>query len=185
MWAIELTGGFGFLLRATLVTLVTAAMATLAMRGLQTALAHGFGVNEETRRRFPHLEERLSRYRGVVEVTARSIVVVIAVLVVLDAWGLNTFSWLTSEGGRQLIGHLLTIVFVTGAALVAWEVLGTLVEGMSIRSVRLRDIEGTVHTVPFGEVASVLNMTKDFSFAFMEVGIAYPGGRRPGRRGAP
>ena len=44
---------------------------------------------------------------------------------------------------------------------------------MSIRSVRLRDIEGTVHTVPFGEVATVLNMTKDFSFAFMEVGIAY------------
>lgn len=92
VWAIELTGGFGFLLRATLVSLVTAAMATLAMRGLQTALAHGFGVNEETRRRSPQLEERVNRYRGVVEVTARSVVLGIAVLVVLDAWGLNTFS---------------------------------------------------------------------------------------------
>ena len=50
---------------------------------------------------------------------------------------------------------------------------GGVVEGMSIRSVRLRDLEGTVHTVPFGEVATVLNMTKDVSFAFMEVGIAY------------
>ena len=124
VWAIEFKGGFGFLLRATLVTLVTlvtAAMAMLALRGLQTALAHGFGVNEETRRRFPHLEERVNRYRGVVEVTARSIVVVIALLVVFDAWGLNTFSWLASEGGRQLVGHVLAIVFVTGAALVAWE----------------------------------------------------------------
>ena len=140
VWAIELTGGFGFLLRATLVTLVTAAMATLAMRGLQTALARGFGVNEETRRRFPHLEERVNRYRGVVEVAGRSVVLGIAVLVVLDAWGIDTFSWLASEGGRQLVGHLLIIVFVTGAALVAWEVLGTLVE----RYLEERDESGVV-----------------------------------------
>ena len=44
---------------------------------------------------------------------------------------------------------------------------------MTIRSVRLRDLGGNVHTVPFGEVAAVLNMTKDFSYALMEVGIAY------------
>ena len=115
-------------------------MATLAMRGLQTALARGFGVNEETRRRFPHLEERVNRYRGVVEVAGRSVVLGIAVLVVLDAWGIDTFSWLESEGGRQLVGHLLIIVFVTGAALVAWEVLGTLVE----RYLEERDESGVV-----------------------------------------
>ena len=234
-------------------------------------------MNEETRQRFPRLEERVNRNRGLLEIAVRSVVAVIAVLVVLDAWGLGPFAWLSSESGRAFAGHLVTIVFVAGGALAAWELLSTvverylderdesgevvqrgarirtflpllrnvvrivlllfvvlivlseiginigaapcrgrhrrprhqlrcrrawsrtsspgssscsktpsrsgdvvdlgghfgIVEGMSIRSVRLRDLEGTVHTVPFGEVASVLNMTKDYSFAFMDVGIAY------------
>lgn len=44
---------------------------------------------------------------------------------------------------------------------------------MSIRSVRLRDIGGNVHLIPFGEVSAVLNMTKDYSFALMDIGVAY------------
>ena len=37
----------------------------------------------------------------------------------------------------------------------------------------LRGLGGNVHTVPLGEVAAVLDMTKDFSYALMEAGIAY------------
>ena len=48
-----------------------------------------------------------------------------------------------------------------------------LVEGMSIRSIRLRDLGGNVHLIPFGEVSAVLNMTKDYSFALMDIGVAY------------
>jgi small conductance mechanosensitive channel len=48
-----------------------------------------------------------------------------------------------------------------------------LVEGMSVRSVRLRDFSGTVHTVPFSEVKTVTNLTKDFSYALFDVGVAY------------
>ena len=44
---------------------------------------------------------------------------------------------------------------------------------MSIRSVRLRDYDGHVHTVPFSEVTTVRNMTKDFSFAVFDIGVAY------------
>src|SRR5690606_32031075 len=35
-----------------------------------------------------------------------------------------------------------------------------------------RDLEGSVHTVPFGNVTSVTNMTKDFSFAVIDVRVA-------------
>ena len=276
VFALDLEGGFDFLIRATVVTLVTGAIAYSAIIGIRKGVERGFRVKEEMRQRFPSLEERVNRNRGFVEIALRSVVVLVAGLVVLDVWGLGPFGWLASEIGRVFLGHFLTIVFVAGGALVAWELLSTLVEryleerdesgevvergarirtflpllrnvvrivllvfvvlivlseigvnigpllagagivglaisfgaqslvkdvitgffflledtisigdvvdvgghvgiveGMNIRSVRLRDLEGTVHTVPFGEVASVRNMTKDFSFAFMEVGIAY------------
>jgi moderate conductance mechanosensitive channel len=48
-----------------------------------------------------------------------------------------------------------------------------LVEGLSIRSIRLRDVGGNVHTIPFSSVGPVTNMTKEFSFYVMDIGVAY------------
>lgn len=50
---------------------------------------------------------------------------------------------------------------------------GGLVEGMTIRTIRLRDFDGSVHTVPFSEVTTILNMTKDFSYYVFDIGVAY------------
>ncbi len=47
------------------------------------------------------------------------------------------------------------------------------VEAISIRSIRLRDGSGAVHTVPFNSVSTVKNMSKDFSYALFEVRVAY------------
>lgn len=47
------------------------------------------------------------------------------------------------------------------------------VEAVTIRTVRLRDLGGNVHTIPFSAIAVVTNMTKDFSFASFEIGVAY------------
>jgi moderate conductance mechanosensitive channel len=47
------------------------------------------------------------------------------------------------------------------------------VEAVTIRTVRLRDVGGNVHTIPFSAIAVVTNMTKDFSFAAFEIGVAY------------
>jgi len=48
-----------------------------------------------------------------------------------------------------------------------------LVEQISIRSIRLRDLSGTVIIIPFSEVTTVQNMTKEFSYAMFGIGIAY------------
>ena len=47
------------------------------------------------------------------------------------------------------------------------------VEDLSIRTIKLRDVGGTVHTVPFGDVTTVENLTKDYSFALLDIGVAY------------
>ena len=48
-----------------------------------------------------------------------------------------------------------------------------LVEAITIRSIRLRDLEGKVHTIPFSAVGTVTNLTKDFSFYVLNVSVAY------------
>ena len=47
------------------------------------------------------------------------------------------------------------------------------VEALSIRTIRLRDLSGTVHVVPFGEVGTVENLTRDFSYALIDAGVGY------------
>ena len=47
------------------------------------------------------------------------------------------------------------------------------VESFSIRTICLRDPTGSVHTVPFSDVGTVLNYTKDFSNVVLNIGIAY------------
>lgn len=48
-----------------------------------------------------------------------------------------------------------------------------LVEDVTLRYVRLRDYSGNVHYVPNGLITTVTNMTRDFSYALMDIGVAY------------
>jgi small-conductance mechanosensitive channel len=47
------------------------------------------------------------------------------------------------------------------------------VEEVTLRYVRLRGYEGNVHFVPNGHIDTVTNMTRDFSYAVIDVGVAY------------
>lgn len=48
-----------------------------------------------------------------------------------------------------------------------------LVEKITLRMVILRDFAGSVHYVRNGKIDVVTNMTKDFSFAVFDIGVAY------------
>ncbi len=47
------------------------------------------------------------------------------------------------------------------------------VESFSLRSVRLRHHRGPVHTVPFGELGAVQNMSRDWVIDKLSIGITY------------
>ena len=47
------------------------------------------------------------------------------------------------------------------------------VESVTIRTLRLRDFHGYVHTVPFGEIAVLTNHMREFGYALIDVGVAY------------
>jgi moderate conductance mechanosensitive channel len=48
-----------------------------------------------------------------------------------------------------------------------------LVESVNLRVTRLRDLEGRVIFIPNGEIKTVINYTKEFGQALMDIGVAY------------
>lgn len=50
---------------------------------------------------------------------------------------------------------------------------GGLVERISLRTITLRGLDGTVHIVPNGAINELSNMTKDFSYYVIDMGVAY------------
>jgi len=82
-------------------------------------------------------------------------------------------------GSQALVRDIITGLFILIEDTIAVGDVVTvgghtgLVEDLSIRTIRQRDVAGTVHTVPFGDVTSVENLTKDFSYALLDIGIAY------------
>jgi len=132
-----------------------------------------------------------ARLRTLLPFARRAILIVLIVmvaLIVLSEIGVDTAPLLAGAGvigvaigfgAQSLVKDVITGLFILIEDSVAVGDIAELgghagvVEGMSIRSVRLRDGDGHVHTVPFSEVTTVRNMTKDFSFAVFNIGVAY------------
>ena len=50
---------------------------------------------------------------------------------------------------------------------------GGLVEAITLRTIVLRDLEGTVHVFPNGSINTLANRSKDYSYAVLDVSVAY------------
>jgi moderate conductance mechanosensitive channel len=82
-------------------------------------------------------------------------------------------------GAQTLVRDIISGFFVilenqvrVGDAAVINGVNG-LVEAVNLRTIVLRDGEGVVHIFPNGAVTTLANRTKDYSYAVVDVGIAY------------
>jgi small conductance mechanosensitive channel len=51
--------------------------------------------------------------------------------------------------------------------------IGGSVEQINLRTLVLRDLDGTVHIIPNGEIRTLANQTKDFSYYVINLGIDY------------
>jgi small conductance mechanosensitive channel len=275
IYALHMAGGFTYVLRATVLSLVIIVAARLLARFVQDLSRRGFAIKPELKVQFPTLEQRANRYIPILTGLATAIIYILALLTVLQAWNVGAFAWFGSELGRRVTGNALSIGVVVIIALALWEISASaieryltaidagdaprrtrirtllplmrtallsviivvsslmilshlgidiapllagagvvglaigfgsqalvkdiitglfilledqiavgdivdvgkdhngVVEAISIRTIRMRDVSGTVHTVPFSEVTSVKNLTKEYSFAVARIGISY------------
>jgi len=112
----------------------------------------------------------------------------IALIVALANMGMNVTPLLAGAGviglaigfgAQSLVADLITGLFIIIEDSLAIDDyvdvgghLGT-VEGLTIRTVRLRDIDGIVHTIPFSEIKSIKNYSREFGYAIFRVAIPY------------
>jgi len=272
VYMLNAEGGLALLLRATALSLVVITAAALAIRFLEHALLRSLAVSPDLRERFPGLELRVNRYTAILRIVGSIIIYVLAALALLQAWGLDAFTWIGALAEHPATGHTATLALVIGGGYVMWEVFSAMIErrlsridqsgrsrartllpllrttifvilvtvialmvlselglniapllagagiagiavgfgaqalvkdvitgfliliedtfaigdlvdvgkghvgmieSLSMRNVRLRDAAGIVHTVPFSEVSTVLNMSRDFVYVMCDAGVTF------------
>ena len=138
-----------------------------------------------------NLIERGARARTLLPLFRNVLFIVLAViitLVVLSELGVNIAPLLAGAGviglavgfgSQKLVQDVINGAFIlfedsiaVGDVVSAGGHAGV-VESLSIRSLRLRNLSGHVHTIPFSTVDTVTNLTKEYSYSVFEVGVAY------------
>ncbi|WP_162916996.1 mechanosensitive ion channel domain-containing protein [Dongia deserti] len=276
IWAFNIAGGFLYLLRATVLTVLVIGLLVAGEYWVPRLLDRFSGLDAPLVARYPFVAARTSRYLPILRRVLVYAIRIVAILVILAAWQVGVTAILFSDTGRNILGRLFDIAVVLVISLAAWEVAnglitahlnrrdtsgaslirsarmrtllplirnalmiviavmatlvvlseigvdiapllagagvaglaigfgaqslvkdvitgafilfedtinigdvvningtGGLVEGMTVRTIRLRDLSGNVHTIPFGSITTVTNMTREFSYYLLDVGVAY------------
>jgi small-conductance mechanosensitive channel len=276
VWALQIEHGFERLIRVSAMTILVIGVAKLVDTLVRRAIGRGFRIGPDFARRYPGLEARANRYLPMLKGLASGLISVVALLFLLETWGLDSFAWFRrGQLGARLVSSLISVGLTVLVAITVWELanaaiarhlaklsrdaqaarsarvrtllpmlrtllagaiivfvalnvlteigvnvapliagagvvglavgfgsqtlvrdvitgafllfedamavgdvvqvsnLSGVVEQLSIRSIKLRALDGSVHIIPFSAVTTVTNMTRDFSFAVLDVNVTY------------
>ena len=274
VWALDIPDGFSRLLKLVIWSGVILAAARIAGAATLSAIDRAAKLPPDMAKRYPNLGPRLRSYHPVMRALAKTVIAGLAVVALLQAWGLGAAGWLVGDSlGHRLLGALGTIGITIAFAVLVWEganlaiqrhlaqlareaqlaksarlrtllpmvrttllvavvlvaglmilseigvniapllagagvvglaigfgsqrlvqdiitglflllentmqvgdsvTLGGLsgtVEALSVRTIRLRAVDGSVHIVPFSAVTTVTNMTRDYGYAVLDVQV--------------
>ena len=136
----------------------------------------------------PEERKRIETLERVFGYIASVVVTVVAFMLVLSELGISIAPILATAGVAGLAvgfgAQSLVKDYFTGFVMLienqirvgdVVDVAGKVgaVEELTLRYVRLRDYEGSVHYVPNGAIVTVTNRSRLFAFAVMDIGVAY------------
>lgn len=136
----------------------------------------------------PEAQKRAHTLTQIIWQVTRISIAVVALIMLLGQLGLQIGPILAGIGIMGLAvgfgAQSLVKDFITGFFLLmenhyrvgdVIEVAGTggLVEAITLRVTKLRDLEGRVHIIPNGQIDTLTNFTKDYSRAVLNIGVAY------------
>ena len=134
------------------------------------------------------LEKRVDTLLGVTRSASHVAIWIVVGMIVLRRIGIDIAPLLAGAGiaglaigfgAQELVRDIISGFFIllenqirTGDVAVI-NGTGGLVERISLRTTLLRDQTGTVHVIQNGKINSLANMTKDWSGAVFNIGVAY------------
>lgn len=136
-------------------------------------------------------EGEIKRMNTIVRIfswTVSVLITVIAFMMIAQEFGIQIAPLLASAGivgvaigfgGQYLVRDVITGFFLIFenqyriGDVVNMEGLGGVVEDISLRVTTLRDMNGTVHYIPHGEIKKVSNLSKQFAKVNLNVSVSY------------
>ena len=138
-----------------------------------------------------NLDQTGNRIRTLLPLARNALLILIIItsaIIILSELGVNIAPLLAGAGiiglaigfgAQTLVKDIITGAFIVFENTLAVgdviEVAGHsgVVEGMTIRTIKLRDLKGRLHTIPFSSVDTIVNMTRDYSYVVSEIGVSY------------
>lgn len=163
--------------------------AVVLLKILKLAVAHMERlVEDEDKTHLSEAEKRARTLGKIINSAGFILVIGVAVMMILSEFGMNIMPIITGAGiaglavgfgAQNLVRDIISGFFLIledqlrVGDVVRINGVGGLVEAIKLRTTVLRDMEGVVHIFPNGEIRQVSNLTKDFSYAVINVGVSY------------
>jgi len=182
-WLIR-NGLGGRVASAITVIVVTILLAVLVWEGVNASIEQHLArlAAEAHLARAGRLRTLLPMLRTTLLIT----IVLVVALTILSELGINIAPLLAGAGvigiaigfgSQKLVQDLITGLFLllenamqVGDIVTLGGLTGT-VEALSIRTIRLRALDGSVHIIPFSAVTTVTNQTRDYGYALLDISV--------------
>ncbi len=134
------------------------------------------------------VQRRANTLNQIFSTSVKIAIYTIAFIMILQEFGVKVAPILAGAGivgisigfgGQYLIKDIISGLFIILenqyriGDVVNFDNTGGLVEDISLRMTTLRDLDGTVHHIPHGEIKKVSNLSKQFSRVNLDIGISY------------
>ena len=186
-WDIEILSWFttplGQRVLSSLFTVFLLLLITVALWEITSAIIERYLARNDAR-----LSARTRTLLPLMRTTILVVLVVLVIMVTLSELGLNIAPLLAGAGvvglavgfgAQTLVKDIITGLFILvedhisiGDFVKVGNHAG-IIEKLTLRTIQLRDIGGTVHVIPFSEVTTLENLSKDFSRYVFDIGVAY------------
>lgn len=133
-------------------------------------------------------EKRENTLIQIFTTSSKIVILTLTSLMVLEEFGIEIGPILAAAGilglafgfgGQYLIRDLISGLFIIlenqyrVGDVVNFDVAAGKVEKISLRKTTLRDLDGTVHHIPHGEIKKVSNLSTEFSRINLNIGVSY------------
>jgi small conductance mechanosensitive channel len=177
-----LSQGFKILIIAIVAYLLNIILSRIISRAVRLAVVPDINLSVEAEKK---REDTLIRiFNGVLKV----VILLLALMMILQESGVEIAPLLAGAGivglavgfgGQYLIRDLISGMFIILenqyriGDVVNINSTGGMVEDISLRMTSLRDLNGTVHHIPHGEIKIISNLSKKFSRVNIDIGVSY------------
>ena len=177
-----LTHGVRIIVIAVGALILNAVLSRIIIRAVRIAVVPDKILSEDAEKK---REDTLIRiFNGALKI----VILIMAMLMIMQEFGIEIGPILAGAGivglavgfgGQYLIRDIITGVFIILenqyriGDVINVESIGGLVEDISLRKTTLRDMNGTVHHIPHGEIKKVSNLSRKYARINLDIGVSY------------